>query len=370
MSPTQRNLSILAAGALLAATLAGGFFWGRSRVGSPAVQVGATEPGELTASVKVVPMQKGTLSSGVTAFGSIVPEPGASRTLSVAYESRVRSIIVREGEIVAAGTPLLILSGSPDAELALDQARIDAKAAEVLLEQTRNRHDLKLADNGQLAQAQQAFDSAQAKVSSLETRNMSANHTLKADTPGVVVKISVQSGAVVAPGGSLLDLADISKLEARLGVEPQKAEGLRPGSTLMLEAVDGSIRTIQARLRTVSPALNPATRLRDVYASLPPGHPFVLGQYVQGTLSTRDIGGPGGNGGVIVPYSAVLPAEGHYLLYTVRKDRAIRHQVQVLRQDGDRVQVAGAGLDPTEPVVVQGNYELQDGMAVRIEKAP
>lgn len=368
ISPSRQSLKILAAGALLASTFAGGFFWGRSRAGDASTPVDPAGTDVVTATVKVAPMQMGNLNGGMIAFGSVLPAPGASRTLSVAYESRVLSIAVREGEIVAAGTPLMTLSGSPDAQLALDQARIDTQAAAVLLAQAQNRHDLKLADNAQLAQAQQAFDSAQAKTSNLEARNMGANHTLKAGAPGVVVKVIAQSGAVAGPGAALMELADLSQLEARLGLEPKGAGSLQPGSTVALETVDGGIpRPVQARLRTVSPAINPATRLRDAYLTLPSGHPFVLGQYLRGTLEPMKGEGPGG---FIVPYAAVLLDEGRYLLYTVRKGHAIRHQVQVLRQDGDRVQVAGAGLDPTEPVVVQGNYELQDGMAVGIEKAP
>ena len=368
MSHSRQSLSIVAAAALLAATLGAGFYWGRSHAGAADSHAEAAEPDAVTAAVKVAPMQKGSLNGGIVAFGSVLPEPGASQTLSVAYESRVLSIAVREGQIVVAGTPLMTLSGSPDAQLALNQARIDEKAAAAVLAQIRNRHDLKLADNGQLAQAQQAFDSAQAKTSSLEARNMGTNHTLKAGAPGVVVKVTAQSGAVVGPGASLMELADISKLEARLGVEPQEAARLRSESSVMLEAVEGgSPRPVQARLRTISSAINPATRLRDAYVTLPAGHPFVLGQYLRGTLSPSKNDGPVG---FIVPYAAVLPDAGRYLLYTVRKGHAARHEVQVLRQEGDRVQVAGADLDPAEPVVVQGNYELQDGMAVRVEQAP
>ena len=357
----------LAAAALLVLTLVGGFFWGRSHAGAPATTADAPGTGVLTATVKVAPMQTGDLYNGIAAFGSIVPQPGASQTLSVTYESRVLSIAVREGERVAAGTPLLTLSGSPDAQLTLNQARIEAKAVETLLAQTRHRHELKLADNGQFAQAQQAFESAQAKVASLEARDMGTNRTLKAVAPGVVVKLSVQSGAVVAPGGSLLELADISKLEARLGVEPQVAMALQPGSIVMLEPVEsGNPQSVQAHLRTVSPAINPTTRLRDAYGTLPPGHPFVLGQFVHGTLIPTS---HGKSRGFIVPYTAVLPEGDHHLLYTVRNGHAVRHEVTIVRQDGDRVQVAGPGLGTSEPVVVMGNYELQDGMAVSIDPA-
>ncbi len=353
--------AFLLAGLLIAA-LAAGFFWGRSRGATPGAKEGSGEQDQVTATVQVAAMKKGVLESNISAFGSIVPAPGAAQTISVAYECRIASIVVSEGQIVAAGTPLLTVSDSPDALLALEQARIDGKAAETQLQQTRSRHGLKLADNGQLAQAEQAFDSAQARLKSLEARHLGGPQVLRAKAPGVVTRIPVQVGAVLPPGSSLVELADTQRLESRLGVEPRDAARLRQGGAVGLSLVDGrSVSTVQTRIRTISPAINPTTRLVDVFVSLPQGHPFLLGQYVHGRL-------PGAaQEGLIVPYSAVLPDEGRYVLFTVRSGHAVRHEVQVLVQDGDRVQVAGPELDGAEPVVIEGNYELQDGMAVLVE---
>ena len=356
---------ILGMAFLLAATLWVGFYWGRSQrkiagsVGESAEQEGPV------ATVKVAPIQKGQLKGRISAFGSIVPAPGASQTLSVAYECRVASIAVSEGQVVTAGTPLLAVAVSPDSLLALEQSRIDLRAAEASLQQIRSRHELKLADNGQLAQAQQVFDVASFKVKNLEARHMGAPQAMRATAPGVVIRIPAQVGAVVPAGGVLVELADTSRLEARLGVDPLVAAGLRPGGILTLEAVDGKgTGSVETRLRTLSPAINPATRLRDAYVALPPGHAFVLGQYVHGMLSTAT------HDGLIVPYAAVLPDQGHFMLFTLRKGRAMRHEVKILAQNGEQIQVAAPGLDASEPVIVLGNYEVQDGMAVRVEQAP
>jgi membrane fusion protein, multidrug efflux system len=356
--------SLLAASLLVLAALALGFHWGRSRGREAAPEEASGEKETVTATVKVAAMRPGRLEHAVTAFGSIVPAPGASQAVSVSYECRVVSISVSEGQVLAAGTPLLTVTDSPDALLDLVQARIEEKSLNTQLQQARGRFELKLADNAQLAQAEQAFRSAQAKVKSLEARHMGGNQVLRATTPGVVTRIPAQAGAVLAPGSPLVEVTDTRRLESRLGVESLEAASLRSGAALTLSVVDGP-RTLsaQARVRIVSPAINPATRLTDVFVSLPPGHPFVLGQYVLGKIqaATRE--------GMIVPYAAVLPDEGHFVLYTVRKGKAVRHEVQILLQAGDRIQVAAQGLDASEPVVVQGNYELQDGMAVRVEQA-
>lgn len=353
---------------LAAAMIALGFAWGRGhgaqgKAGEPA-ESGAPEEGPI-APVKVATLRKGKLEGQISAFGSIVPAPGASQAMTVAYESRVISIAVSEGQVVTQGTILLTVADSPDAFLALEQARIDLKAAEITLQQAKSRHELKLADNAQLAQAEQAFDSAASKVKSLEARHMGATQIIRALQTGVVARLPVQVGAVVPAGTPLAEVADTSRLEARLGVEPQEAARLHPGGTLTLAMMDGKgSASAQARIRTVSPAINPATRLRDAYISLPPGHPFALGQYVNGSLSAAS------QEGLIVPHEAVLPDEGRYVLFTLRKGHAVRHEVQVLLQGGDQIQVSGEGLDASEPVVIQGNYELQDGMAVRIEQVP
>jgi len=345
----------LAGCALTAAALAAGFFWGRAR-GRAAE--GGEETEGVTATVRVVALKRGRLAREIAAFGAIVPAPGGSQSVSVAYECQVAAIAVSEGQVVSAGTPLLTVAESPDARLALEQARIDAKSTETQLTQMRTRHGLKLADNAQLAQAEQAGAGAQSRLKSLEAR--SATQILKAAKAGVVVRVPVQVGAVLAPGTALLEVADTHQLEARLGVEAKDAARLKPGGTLTLALAGGEGNTT-VRIRAVSPAVNPTSRLMDVYLTLPAGHPFALGQYVSGSLLE------GSREALLVPYAAVLPVEGRSVLYTVRKGRAVRHEVQVLTESGEALQVTGADLDVSEPVVIQGNYELQDGMAVRIE---
>ena len=65
-----------------------------------------------------------------------------------------------------------------------------------------------------------------------------------------------------------------------------------------------------------------------------------------------------------VPRSAVLrDARGAYI-FQVKDGRARRVAVQT-GVETDRVTEIRGGFEPSLPVVVTGNYELEDGMAVR-----
>ena len=68
-----------------------------------------------------------------------------------------------------------------------------------------------------------------------------------------------------------------------------------------------------------------------------------------------------------VPKSAVLEdADGPYI-FTIRDSTAYKTRVQTGIQNDSLIQII-KGLQKGEPVVYQGNYELEDSMKVRIEK--
>ena len=74
--------------------------------------------------------------------------------------------------------------------------------------------------------------------------------------------------------------------------------------------------------------------------------------------------------GLIVPHSAVLPEGRGHSLFTIKDNRAVKHLVQVGLRNDKEVEIKGAGLQAGESVVVLGNYELKNGMAVKVEAAP
>jgi len=146
MTPSRRPGPVVVATACTLAALLLGYTWGHARGKAAQASEGHEAEGAV-APVKVAAMEQGKLEGRLAALGTIVAAPGASQTLAVAYECRVISILVSEGQAVASGTPLASVTDSPDALLSLQQARIDATAAQAQLTQTQSRYDLKLADH-------------------------------------------------------------------------------------------------------------------------------------------------------------------------------------------------------------------------------
>jgi membrane fusion protein (multidrug efflux system) len=102
----------------------------------------------------------------------------------------------------------------------------------------------------------------------------------------------------------------------------------------------------------------------DVFVSLPSAANFLLGESVVGNISVARARG------LLVPRAAILPAGRAYTLFTIQNGHAVRHLVAVGLRNTKEVEVKGANLRAGEPVVVLGNYELKDGMAVRVEGTP
>jgi hypothetical protein len=65
-----------------------------------------------------------------------------------------------------------------------------------------------------------------------------------------------------------------------------------------------------------------------------------------------------------VPRSAVLPEGDKHVLFTVEKGRAVKHVVRIGLENADAYQIMGTDLRAGEQAVIEGNYELSDGMAV------
>jgi multidrug efflux pump subunit AcrA (membrane-fusion protein) len=65
--------------------------------------------------------------------------------------------------------------------------------------------------------------------------------------------------------------------------------------------------------------------------------------------------------------AAVLPDEEKRIVYTIKDKKAVKHEVKTGMEDDEQVEVLGDALKAGEVIIVEGNYELEDGMAVTVE---
>ena len=312
--------------------------------------------------VKTVPIKEGTITENIILYGVTIPAPGALATLSIPFESRVRNVMVSDGQKVSPGDTLVEIEPSPDTYLQLEQAQNTTEAAKQSYEHFRRLFDLKLATNDQLLQAKQAFEQSRLNLESLKKRGIGSLQKIKANDAGLISKVLVQEGAIVPAGSTLVEIVVQNRLEVRLGVEPEDINQVQPNQEVLLSRVNvQKSNKLTGKVRKISSSVNPDTRLVDVFVSLTSPSEFLLDEYVLGEITVAS------SRGLVVPRSTVLPEDGSYTLFTIKDGRAKKHTVQIGLEDGKDVEVIGSGFLPGDPVVILGNYELKDGMAVKVE---
>ena len=311
-----------------------------------------------TATVQTVKLTKGTIAETVTAYGTVVAQPGELEGVSVQYESKVVRLLVSAGEPVKDDQALIEIEPSPDTKLQLAQAESAAETTQLQFEQTQRRFEMKLAVNQDLQQARQEARDAAATLASLKARGAGDRTILKADLTGLLASIDVRIGQIVPAGGPLLSLVPSKQIEIMLGVEPATAGRLHEGQKVHISSVNQAGVEGEGGIRLVTRRVSPETRLVDTFVSVPPDVPLLLDGYVRGEFPVEE------KDAFVVPRDAVLPGEDGSVLFTVSDGHAVAHKVTTGLETNTQTEVTGDTLHEGDEVVTVGNYQLEDGMAV------
>ena len=205
----------------------------------------------------MVPARNGVIEQTVTAYGAVVASPENVQTICVPFECRVRRVLAVAGQAVETDTKLIEVEPSPEALLALSDARTTQQAAVRDLVQVQQRLEMKLATKSELSAAEQAVQLAQSKLDSLEKQGVEAR-PLSAGLSGLVSTVAVQEGQTVPAGGTLLEVVPADRIQVKLGVEPSQARQLKPGQAVHIETVQGAQPVkVDGELKMVGAARQP-----------------------------------------------------------------------------------------------------------------
>src|SRR5881409_2522057 len=314
--------------------------------------------------VQVARVEQKTITETVIVYGSVVAQPGKTHSVSIAFETRVRHILVAPGQFVQENDPLTEVELSPGAQVQFQQAKNAAEAARKDLKQTQERFNLKLATNQDLSAAEKTARDAEAQLAALQRAGAGGDNRIHSDISGVIAKVDAQDGQIVPPGGQLVEIVAENEIEVKLGVEAEDLTAAQGGAPITIAAMnDPTATTVEGHVRLVTRRVDPATRLVDVYVALPEGTKLLLDGYVRGEIQRTE------KGALVVPRSAVLPNESReFEVFTLADNRAKKHTVKIGTENPQEMQVIADDLHPGDFVVTVGNYELEDGMAVEIKK--
>ena len=277
-----------------------------------------------------------------------------------ALAARVPASVVelpfREGENVPAGAVVVRLD---DAALrsAVAAAEAASKAADTDLRRLQNLLQRGAATQRELDDAAARAAGAQAALSG--AKDNLAYAVLRSPFAGTLAVKRVNVGDVVAPGAALVEIEGQGGLELRATVEGDLVGALRTGQRLEAE-VDGQPQPVQATLRAVADAGDPATHRFEVRADLP-----ATAGLRSGLFARLKVPKPGAPPALYVPKAALFARGGLSGVFVAAEGRARLRWVAAGAPSGERVEVR-AGLEAGEKVVLDPG-DLADGQPIVVK---
>lgn len=241
------------------------------------------------------------------------------------------------------------------ADIALDMRRRDVDAA---------RFDADAAAH-ELAEAQAALG----RVQSSGVQDASSVWQVRSPVAGRVLQLVQESEGPVTPGTHLLDVGDVSKLEAVIDVLTDEATAIEPQAHVTLTAGDGvrlagHVRRVEPSARTKISALGIEEQRVDVLVDLLP-NPSQLerlgaGYRVDALIEVERI-----DDAIQIPVAALFRSGPQWAVFKITEGRA-RLQKVALGPRAQSVAVAISGVESGDQVVLYPADSLRDGARVKV----
>lgn len=319
-----------------------------------------TAHAEGTTTVRVATPQRGSAPILVTAYGQAAPATQSVRSLTLAQPGQVAGVLVTAGQAVKRGQVLIRFTTAPASVASYRQAQTAVTLAKAQQAHARQLLSQQLATRDQAGTADKALADAEAQLAALSRDGAGrASTTVTAPFDGVVITLPVALGDRPAAGATLVTVAPSSALQVAAGIEPGWRRQVQIGQSVSLEPLGGG-PAIAGRVVRIDSVLNPKTRLVDVDIATAQGA-AISGQAFRARI------GVGSKAGWLVPHGAVRIEDNKAFVFQLSGVKAVKVDVQVLQAGRDTDVVAG-GINPGQPLVTMGAYQLDDGAAVRVER--
>lgn len=291
-------------------------------------------------------------------------------------EGQVTQILVRAGERVKAGAPLLVIDprkqeATVNSQEGMQRARLAAlEYNRQELERRKKLFAAGVISKQELDQAQAAYDASQAEVEALQATVQEQQvqlryFTVKAPTSGIIGDIPVRVGDRVQSSTQLTTIDEGGELEAYVSVPAEKAAGVRAGTPVDIVSEDGQ-NTKRTAVTFVSPRVDPETQLLLVKARVANAEgQFRNDQVVRARVIWQESELP------IVPITAVSRMAGQSFAFVAESDgkqTVARQRPVQLGELSNQGYVVTDGIKAGDQVIVTGVQMLADGMPVAPEK--
>lgn len=420
----RRFITVLVVTAVL---LAGVFVWRYFISPSPPTDTTATSEKEVVVSVRTAKAEKQTISSEVSAVGTIFPARQAVVSSNLSGQIRglriLKDTLVRKGEILARINTSDLEAQKREAESALKEAKLnvqtisrstipqadiqmakdlrdarasvdnarnlyerrkvlydkggialkDLEAAQLALTQAEN--NLKFLENSKnlrtktsnpldLQMAQARVSQAEQRINTLQTQINLAE--IRAPISGFVIEQTQFDGEYATAGGKILTIADTSEVIVKTSFSDTVIPNLKEGDAVAIYPSDLAGERMSGKVSLISRSTDPNNRTTEVWINLGNG----AGRLRVGGAATVVISENTQINAVVVPNAAIVLDAANEKTGTVmvvdKLNVAHETKVEIGIRTNDLTQIV-SGLSGGETVVIEGNYGLPDGTRVEIK---
>ena len=331
----------------------------------------AGPPGGFAMPVEVVTLAERPVQQATEYVGTV--RSRRSTTVQPQVEGFVTQILVRSGDRVQPGTPLMRIDASMQRAAVAGLESVKA-AREADVQYTRQQADrvktlleAGAASQAEMEQAQTALRNAEAQLRSMdaqirEQRVALGYHQVTSPAGGVVGDVPVRVGDSVTRSTVLTTIDQNAGLEVYINVPVQAAQNLRVGLPVHLMDDRGQTLTTTS-VSFVAPSVEPATQSVLVKALAPAGG-FRTDQYVRARIVWTEAPS------LTVPVVALNRINGVFFAFvaepgeggqTVARQRAVVPGAMVGND-----YVVQSGLKAGEKLIVSGVQKIRDGAPVAV----
>jgi RND family efflux transporter MFP subunit len=312
--------------------------------------------------VKVQDPKRGSIPDMVYGYGTATPSSGATVTASFQRDGQVSDILVEVGDQFKMGDPLLDFGAAPAAVVAYEQAKTTKTLAERSLARQQQLFKQQLTTRDQVETAEKAVSDAQLTLDMYEKiGSIKPSELLTAPFDGVVSAISVSKGDRISAGAALMTLSRTDQVILSVGIEPAALDKVKPDLPVHLVSQLTGRKPLEGKVKRVGAAIDMKTRLVPTVIEIPPGGALAGEAFKAGIVV-------GKFQGWIVPRDSVGSNSKGTFIYQIDDMHAKRVYVNVLGSVGKNSIIEG-DIDSQKEIVLKGNYQLEDGAAVRPEEA-
>jgi RND family efflux transporter MFP subunit len=289
---------------------------------------------------------------------------------------RIARIYVNEGDRVSKGQVLAEMDIEAmglqlkQAEAAMAVAQAQYNDAQTNLARMERLIKEKAVSDQQYEQVKLSFNAADAQLAQAQAAVNMAKHSLdvsimKAPFSGVIASKNAEIGDVINPmmgsfsaTSGVLTLVDFSRIKIRVDISSTDIQRVQKGQTAHLRVPALPGQEFRGTVNVVNLAADPQTKKFGIEVAVDNPdlglRPGTFGEIVL-EVSTHE-------NSLVVPQKAIL--DNNYV-FLAQDGKAVKRNVTLGLQNTALVEIL-SGLAEGDPVIVEGNFGLEDGAPIEI----